>query len=242
MTLVNLPSIRRLLRPDPGCTFIDADLQRADAQFVAWEADESELKHVFQTGLDIYTSEALHVYGLPSNDNAKRDQRQRMKSVVHASNYGAKGRTLASTAGVTVHTMEQWLNKRWYGRFPGLPRWHKRVERQLRFDHQIRNIWGFRRFYFDTNDSVLPQALAWMCQSGVAIVINKAMLRIRSELPYIRIKLQVHDSLVNQVESHRASEAVPRIVEAMKIVVPYDDPLIIPTSVKMSDISWGDVG
>lgn len=239
--IVSLPSIRRLILPDEGMTLVDADLERADAQFVAWEADEPELKHIFQTGLDIYTDEATWLYGPTRSNSESRERRQRLKSVVHACNYAGKGRTLASTAGVTVAKMEEWINKRWYGRFPGVPKWHKRVERRLRYERQVKNVWGFRRFYFDDVDKVLPQALAWLGQSGVAVVINKAMLRIRAEVPASQILLQVHDSLLQQVPTDRVEELVPVIMEKMKIVVPYDDPLVIPVSVKRSDVSWGDV-
>lgn len=234
-----LPSIRRLVRPDPDFTLIDADYERADAQFVAWEADEPELKHIFQTGLDIYVDEARWLYG-PNVSLDPRTQRQRLKSVCHAANYGGKERTLASTAGVTTAKMAEWLRRRWYGRFPGVPKWHKSVERRLRFERRITNVWGFRRIYMEDPDKVLPQALAWLGQSGVAVTINKAMLNVRA-IPDIQLLLQVHDSLVAQTPTSLLSERIPRVKEAMRIIVPYTDPLIIPISIKTSNVSWGDM-
>ena len=241
MSVVTLPSIRRLVLADPGYTLIDGDLQRADAQFVAWETGEAELKHIYQTGFDIYTGEAEWLYGPASNAADRQDRRQRMKSVIHAANYGGKERTLAATAGVTIARMGEWLHKRWYGRFPGLQRWHRQVEQRLRFERQIHNIWGFRRFYFDDIDKVLPQALAWIGQSSVAVVINKAMIAIRQDVAGVQILLQVHDSLVMQCESHVVATTIPLILEKMRVIVPYPDPLIIPVSVKTSNKSWGDV-
>jgi DNA polymerase-1 len=233
-----LPAIRRLYRPDPGYLLVDVDYERADAQFVGWESDEPDLKRIFQSGLDIYTDEAKWLY---QTDTIKPDQRQRLKSVVHAADYAAKARTLASTAGCTVARMERWLDERWIGRHPGLGRWHNRIKHQLQLSRQVHNAWGFRRFYFDRLDNVLPQALAWIAQSGVAITINKAMLRIDRELPEAQLLLQIHDSLLLQVRKELAPDIFPIILEKMRIVVPYKDPLIIPASLKWSDTSWGEM-
>lgn len=234
-----LPQIRQLLQPNEGYTFLDVDLERADAQIVAWEADEPELKHIYQTGVDIYVEEASWLYD--SSISKEDERRQRMKSVVHAANYGGKERTLGSTAGVSTARMAEWLSKRWYGRFPGLLRWHHSVERRLKLERQIRNVWGFRRFYFDDPDKMLPQALAWLGQSSVAVVINKAMLRITEELPSVELRLQVHDSLLLEVLTEQVHSLAPVIMEKMKIIVPYADPLVIPVSIKASSQSWGEV-
>jgi len=233
-----LPAIRRLYRPDENFVLVDADFERADAQFVAWESDEPELKQIFQSGLDIYTDEAKWLYQV---DQIKPDQRQRLKSVVHAADYAAKARTLASTAGCTVARMEQWLDERWIGRHRGLGRWHNRIKHQLQLSRTVYNPWGFRRFYFDRLDNILPQALAWIAQSGVAITINKAMLRIYRELPEAQLLLQIHDSLLMQVPADLCPAIFPVIMEKMRIVVPYKDPLIIPVSLKYSRTSWGEM-
>ncbi len=238
MPVPSLPAIRRLYRPDPGYILVDADFDRADAQFAGWESDEPELKKIFQSGLDIYTDEAKWLY---QADSIKPFQRQALKSVVHAADYAAKARTLASTAGVTTARMERWLDERWIGRHPGLGRWHSRIKHQLQLSRTVYNPWGFRRFYFDRLDNVLPQALAWIAQSGVAVTINKAMLRIHHELPEAQLLLQIHDSLLMQVPTGLCPEIFPVIIEKMQIVVPYKDPLIIPVSLKYSSSSWGEM-
>ncbi len=238
MPIPELPAIRRLYRPDPGYILVDADFDRADAQFVAWEADDPELKQIFQSGLDIYTDEAKWLYQVPQ---VKPSQRQALKSVVHAADYAAKARTLASTAGVTVARMDRWLDERWIGKHSGLSRWHNRIKHQLQLSRTIYNPWGFRRFYFDRLDNILPQALAWIAQSSVAVTINKAMLKIDQELPKAQLLLQVHDSLLMQVPAGLCPAIFPVIIEKMQVVVPYKDPLVIPVSLKYSSKSWGDL-
>jgi len=53
------------------------------------------------------------------------------------------------------------------------------------------------------------------------------------------VLLQVHDSLAGQFPTHKKEQCVARMLELSKIVIPYDDPLIIPTGVNCSEVSWG---
>jgi DNA polymerase I-like protein with 3'-5' exonuclease and polymerase domains len=53
--------------------------------------------------------------------------------------------------------------------------------------------------------------------------------------------LQVHDSLVAQVKLSETAVFEERVYQlAQTVVVPYDNPLIIPIGMKKSDKSWGD--
>jgi hypothetical protein len=56
---------------------------------------------------------------------------------------------------------------------------------------------------------------------------------------WLEVLMQVHDSLAGQFPTSQSHIILPRIKELSKIVVPYDDPLIIPTSIKTSTVSWG---
>jgi hypothetical protein len=64
-------------------------------------------------------------------------------------------------------------------------------------------------------------------------------MNLHKSLPEAEILLQVHDSLAGQYSSHLANMP-ERIKEHSKIIVPYEDPLIIPFSVETSEKNWGD--
>jgi DNA polymerase-1 len=241
----DLPPIKRLFKPDDGFVLVDVDYERADAQFVAWESDESELKRVFQLGTDIHTENAAWLYQKANSLTAGKlgvtqEERHRAKNTIHGIHYGAKPRTTASTAGITVARADAFIEI-WFTKFPGIHRWHNRIKHQLQLSRTVYNPWGFRRFYFDRLDNVLPQALAWIAQSGVAVTINKAMLRIDRELPEAQLLLQIHDSLLMQVPAGLCPAIFPVIMEKMRVVVPYKDPLVIPCSLKYSKTSWGEM-
>ncbi|MGW8178696.1 MAG: DNA polymerase, partial [bacterium] len=226
---VPLPNVRKLFIPDPGYTICDCDLDRADLQVVVWEADDAELKSMLREGVDIHTENAK-VVGF-SRSMAKR--------FIHGTNYGGSARTMARNCGITVHNSER-AQSRWFGAHPGIERWHRRTEAMLQRARSVHNRFGYRRFYFDRIEALLPEALAWVPQSTVAIVTNKGIINLDSNLPEVQVLLQVHDSIVFQVKTHFLPQILPAIREQLLITIPYEDPLIIPVGLKTSTLSWGD--
>lgn len=231
-----LPNIRKLFIPDEGKVIIDCDLARADAQVVAWDAGDDVLKQMFREGADIHTENAKTIFG-PS---AGKPERQKAKAGVHAVNYGVKGRTLAAALGVTVAEAEHFIDT-WMAAHPPIKKWHERIENDLHTTRSIRNVFGYRRYYFDRLDNLLSQALAWIPQSTVGLVTNFGLLNIYKNLPEVDLLLQVHDSLVMQCDRDKIAELAPKILEQMSVIVPYEDPLIIPVGFDWSEKSWGDV-
>jgi DNA polymerase I-like protein with 3'-5' exonuclease and polymerase domains/uracil-DNA glycosylase len=227
---LRLPNVRTLFIPDPGYTFFDCDLDRADLQVVVWEAEDEELRQMLREGIDIHA------------ENAKTlgVSRQLAKSWVHGTNYGGSARTMAINCGISVHQAD-FMRTRWFSAHPGIARWHKRTEDQIRHHRYVTNIFGYRRYYFERTDGILPEALAWQPQSTVALVINKIWRKIYDEAKEIQVLLQVHDSLAGQFPTHLAAPCGRKIQElAREVIVPYPTPLVIPLGLKTSTKSWGD--
>lgn len=266
--ILHLPNIRSCFQPDQGYVLVEADLERADAQVCAWDADCQDLKHAFQTGEDIHTDNAIelygpmdnvraiHVNGLSFRDNAKR--------WVHATDYFGGARTISQGIALPEDKVKRachWWTK---VRHPEIGEWHRRIEWELTQARvsMVKNAFGFRRIYGDRNaHNLLNQALAWICQSTVAVVINKAMLNVDCARDLMgrercgqclkcliedpnafHILLQIHDSLLLQVRADFITQSFMRdLKDAMQIVVPYPDPLIIPIEIKTSESSWGEM-
>jgi len=251
---LHLPNIRKLFIPDPGYTFFDGDLDRADLQVVAWEAEDADLKAALRAGLDMHLHSARAVYDLPITDDELREdhpnyketkakyyaQRQNVRQVVHATNYVGSARTVAAQFGLTVHEVEKFQSK-WFALHPGIKAWHLRVIHDLQTRRFVQNRFGYRRYYFDRIDSVVPEAVAWIPQSTVARYINGIWLGVYRNLPSIQVLMQVHDSLNGQVPTHMKAPLLKAMAGlAAQVVVPYDDPLVIPFRIKTSEVSWGD--
>lgn len=240
-----LPNVRRFFLPDPGYILFDVDLAGADAQIVAWEADDEPLKQAFRDhaagkGPKVHCVNAKAIFGAKAGPDGKTDPYySRAKAGVHLTNYGGKARTCAAALSISTREAEQFQNE-WFRLHPAIREWHERTQHSLETTRSVRNPFGFVRTYFDRIEGLLPEALAWVPQSTVAIIIDTAYNRITATLPEVQILLQVHDSLVGQCPKAKWPHYKPLIREALRVVVPYADPLIVPTGLKTSCISWGD--
>jgi hypothetical protein len=59
-----------------------------------------------------------------------KKERQLAKAFIHGTNYGGGARTMGIAAGVTTHQAEKFQSL-YFGKYPGIKRWHERVEYQL---------------------------------------------------------------------------------------------------------------
>jgi len=250
-----LPNIRSMFGPDPGFTFFDMDLDRADLQVVAWEADDSTLKAALKLGADMHL---LNVYGIEGKEpppleelveshskywdhrGPRKHLREFAKVFCHGTNYLGKAKTMAAHTGKGVHEIDL-AQKKYFSRYPGIEAWHKRIIGQVTKFRFVENKFGYRWYIFDRiTDDIMPAAVAWVPQSTVGIVINRCWINFHRDVPEVQTLLQVHDSLAGQFPTHRRDYLLPRMQEAARIVVPYDDPLVIPTGIKTSELSWGE--
>lgn len=250
----DLPNVRELYVPDPGNTFFDMDLDRADLQTVVWESGEPDFKKALQMGVDLHLWNAFILQGkepppldelVESHGNylahrtPMKHDREFAKVFCHGTNFGGGAATMAKHCGITTHAADRG-QKIWFGAHPGIHKWHRRVEEQITKFHMIQNQFGYRWYIFDRIDGMLPEALAWVPQSHTACVINRIWANVYKHAEWIEVLLQVHDSLAGQFPSHREAEARLVLKEQSQVTIPYPDPLIIPTGLKTSTISWGD--
>ena len=234
----NLPNIRKLFIPDEDKEFFDIDLSSADLRVVVWEADEPEFKAMLRAGEDPYTIIAREFYHDPSITK-KDPRRQKFKSFAHGTNYMGTAKSLAQRLGLSVREAE--TTQQWYfGRFPRIKQWQDRVRHQVSSKRMVENVFGYRCYFFDRIEgNVFNQAAAWIPQSTVACIINRAYLNIFHNLPEVEILLQVHDSLAGQYDIDRAEYYREQIIKYATITLPYDDPMSIPVGIKTSAESWG---
>lgn len=250
---LKLPNLRELFLPDEGKTIFDADLDRADLQVVVWETDDLLLKAALRSGVDIHLLNACILSGAeppPLEELVETHERyahwrsrykllrEFAKVFCHGTNYGGSARTMASHCGVLVHEAEK-AQRIWFGAHPGIKAWHRRTEHQLMTTRSVQNKFGYSAVFFDRVETLLPEALAWVPQSTVAEVINRGWLNLMAAEKDAEVLIQVHDSLVGQFDTPLKEVMIPKIKEHLQILIPYDDPLIIPVGVKTSEVSWG---
>jgi DNA polymerase I-like protein with 3'-5' exonuclease and polymerase domains len=247
VSLFRLPPVRELILPDPGKILIDVDLSGADAQVVAWTANDEDLKAAFKAGLKIHIKNFEDFYQTKFEDHHKYKIAKghiyppydEMKRGVHATNYGSSARTIAATLSWKTNEAEN-FKRRWFKLHPAIEQWHRRVDKELQLTGTIRNQFGYRIKYFERPSEVFTEALAWEPQSTVGIVCSRGGTQLDEQIPWVEILMQVHDSLVFQIPYHRFTPvSLGLIRRTLEVKVPFKDPLIIPWGIKASKTSMG---
>lgn len=250
---VTKPNIRKMFIPDPDHVIIEIDIKQGDAQVVAWEAQAKKLMDIFEAQargelmngypIDVHSQNALTVSpDLPVDKKGRVPDviRQMYKKGVHASNYGVTPYSLARKIGLTIQQANT-FQARWFGANPEIKKWHEAIEFELMTKRSVTNIFGYRRFFFERIEDILPEALAWKPQSTVALTVNAGIRNVRRQLPFVQRLLQVHDSAVYQVhKSLFTPELCSQLTQCHLITLPYPRPLTMGVDLKCSDVSWGE--
>jgi DNA polymerase-1 len=248
---VDYPNIRELFIPDLGYTLCATDLDRADLQVVAWDSGCETLKNLLKEGLDVHLFNAGQAFHLDITLDQLRDpnrvsvleslykrERTLAKGGGHATNYIVHASTLATALNINQSEAQSFIDN-YFLRYPEIKDWHKRIWHELVTTQTISNAFGFRSVYFNRiTDATLREAVAWIPQSTVGLVINEAWERLEQTVPSAEVLLQVHDELIYQIPTAELETLLPDIRRAFSVTIPYPDPLVIPAGLKTSTISW----
>jgi DNA polymerase I-like protein with 3'-5' exonuclease and polymerase domains/uracil-DNA glycosylase len=238
---LELPNVRDLYIPDPGKTYFDIDLDSADLRIVTWESDCPWMKDHFKNGRKPYIEVMREYYHNPNMDKKSHPREYAMfKSLCHGTNYLGTADGIAPRIGLLVHECER-IQKWYFGLAPEIKKWQDDIKAQVTKRKFVQNVFGYRTYYFDRIEgTIFNQAVAWIPQSTVACLINRAYVAIDEQLPHVEVLLQVHDSLVGQFDTWRGDSALREIVQCSEIPLPYAEPLVIPVGIATSAKSWGD--
>lgn len=250
---VEWPPVRNIFVPDPGWVWFDIDLAGADAQVVAWDAGDEDLKTAFRNKVPIHVKNGSDIWSkelmFSKDDEGKSEPYYtRVKRGVHLLNYGGQTSTLARKCAMSMGEANK-FETTWFSLHPALREWHERKMFEIQTTGMTTNKFGYNIPWFDRPSlDIWRRALAWTPQSTIAHVTEEAMIRLYEERdvnPYFRkgfrFTMQVHDSLDFIVKLDLIPAVMPRIHELLhSIVIPYDDPLIIPWGIKRGRTSWGE--
>ena len=238
---LELPNIREMFEPDEGQCFFDIDLDSADLRIVTWESDCTWMKDHFKNGRKPYVEvmrEYYHDNTMTKNSHPR--EYAMFKSLCHGTNYLGTAEGIAPRVGLIVHECER-IQKWYFSLAPEIRKWQEDIKKQVAGRRYVENAFGYRNYFFDKIEgTIFNQAVAWIPQSSVACLINRAFVAIDDLYgDWIQILLQVHDSLAGQFPIARREEALAKIEQAATIAIPYSDPLFIPVGVVSSTESWG---
>lgn len=135
----DFPNMRKAFTPDTGYEIAEFDLAGADAQVVAWEANDEDLKNAFRKGLKLHIHNVRMLYPERTKDMTDEELKatdhsggiyHNSKRRVHGTNYGAQPSTFVTKLRTSL-SEEQEFHERWFHLHPGIKDWHDRTHRQL---------------------------------------------------------------------------------------------------------------
>jgi DNA polymerase-1 len=244
--------LRRILVADPGYKFAYIDLEQAESRAVA-----GIVWNLFQDGryLDACESGDLHTSvckmawrNLPWTGNLKEDKdvaelpfyrmfsyRDMAKRLGHGSNYYGQPAHMAKQTKIEQRIVSEFQGA-YFSAFPGIPRWHAWVQRELRETGYLVSLTGRKRWFFGRRDDpeTLRAAIAFSPQGGIGDILNSGMLAVwRSGIA--QLLLQIHDAILIQYREADEDWVVP---QAMKLLVQpfqldHGRTLVIPCEAKV---------
>jgi len=206
--------VRKAFDADPGYVIFEADLSQAEARIVALLARDDETLHLFDHE-DIHTVTSSWIFGckpIRDVDNVSEDKRFIGKTCRHAGNYGEGKRKLMLTVnadarrfGIPISISEKNAGDIltiFHGRTPKIKKvFHLEVQAALkRLNQVLTNPFGQRRKFCERwSDKLFREAYAFIPSSTVKDHLSHTGLRIKDDLPGLRILVESHDAFACMV-------------------------------------------
>jgi len=244
--LQNIPKgiCRKMFVADEGKVFVEVDLSQAEARVVAHLSEDEKLIEAFGGKDDVYKSIASWIFNKSIGDittGDKKSDREKAKHLVHASNYGIGPRTFAFVADIGGKEAKLLL-QRYFDTFPKIKAWQFSVQSQLRRSRTMVTPMGRKRTFFGRwGDQLFREAYAFVPQSVVGDVLNKAIINLNVIHPEAEFMLQNHDAFVVQVKIEHLEEEMRLIERAFDIPISIKGrTLVIPVDFKVGK-NWQDM-
>lgn len=247
-TGTNLQNVDRNLRDifvaDPGKVLVNVDIQQGDSRNVGvlcWEYFfESHGPEFAGAYLDACESGDLHTFvcrmgwpELPWVDDLSqcksiakkiwyRDKSYRdgAKILGHGSNFGGKPGTMSGHTKTPVRQIASFQTN-YFAAFPCIPAMQEHTAHLLRTQGFITHPLGRRRYFWGRHEdpTVINSAIAFSPQGMTGEEINLAMLNLWRD-PRFELLIQVHDSILFQIDENLVNELVPVALDLLAIEIP----------------------
>ena len=224
------PMIRSHIDAPDGWTFVCADYSQIELRLAAMLSNDTRMKMIFQTGGDIHSATASVILSKPV-EKLSKEERKMAKAVNFGLLYGMGWPKLVLYArdnyGVDMSDEEaQQFRKRYFETYAALPAWHERQRRCVRAFGQVVSLSGRIRRLPGINSSekgIRAEAERQGINSpvqgfGSGDLKAMAMVEVSEsfDLDEVRIKGEVHDSILLWVRTDLLEDRLPEIKAIME--------------------------
>ena len=250
------PLIRSIIDAPPGWVLVVADYSQIELRLVAMVSGDQRMRMIFQTGGDIHAATASEILG---KDPLKltKEERKMGKPVNFGFIYGMwwkKFRIYArDNYGVEFTDREsEKYRERFFEIYSAVPDWHKRMKRTasmfaevISLSGRIRHLPGVNSTDKKVRDEAERQGINSPIQGfGSGDLKAMAMVEIHEtfDQEVLRIKGEVHDSILFEIREDFVQEAIPRIkkiMESPKLLKDFKINMTVPLVADFEIGPWG---
>jgi len=177
---------------DENHVLYEMDFSAADARVVAaYSGDRRYLRDMTNPAFDAHIQTARWCFGATFNEDPKK-YRQIAKDCTHAIPYGAGGKRVSLTAGITLNQGYEVIKK--FGQtYPSVAKWMEKAREQGK-SGTLTNAWG-GVLYLEPGREY-TQSPALFGQNGTRELLVDGLIRCRDAGLLRYLKITVHDAVV----------------------------------------------
>jgi DNA polymerase-1 len=222
--------IRTAFIAGQGKTFISSDYSQFELRIAAHLSKDQDIIEQFNNDVDVHATTAALIYDRNIEDVTK-NMRREAKVVNFGVMYGLGPHGLAQGTGMSYGEAKKFIDKFFEVR-PKLKAYIEEVRKKAIEEGYVEDIFGRRRptpdiksSNFAVREAAVRAAVNMPFQGSAADIMKKAMIDLDKELEGTSAKmlLQIHDSVlveVDEAEAQKVSKIVTRVMEnAVKLSV-----------------------
>ena len=225
--------IKRAFVPSKGCKLVSADYSQIELRLLAHFSEDKILVDSYNTGVDIHSSTASQIFGVPV-DEVTSDMRRDAKAVNFGIIYGMSDFGLAEQLGISNYRAKEFI-ERYFESYPTVKAYLDGNVQKATEQGYSTTILGRRRNLQDLSASnyLVRSAAQRMAkntplQGSAADIIKVAMIAVEKRLEGMKSKmiLQVHDELIVDADETEVEEVKQILQEEMGSAMKLNVPLV----------------
>lgn len=217
--------LRKFFIAGNGETLIDADYSQIELRVLADLSNDENMINAFNSGVDIHTTTASQVFGLPV-DMITKELRSRAKAVNFGIVYGIGAFSLAKDIGVSRKEAQEYINN-YLATFSGVDKYMNHMIELAKERGYSETLFNRRRYLPELSSSnhmlrAFGERVArnMPIQGTAADIIKIAMVKVDKRLTDENMKsrliLQVHDELIVEAPEDEAQKALEIVTQEME--------------------------
>lgn len=224
---------------------ISADYSQIELRLLAHFSKDPTLTEAFINDIDVHTSTASKVFGVPL-DEVTKEMRRKAKAVNFGIIYGQTSYGLSESIGITPGEAKEFIAK-YFETYPKIKEYMEETKELAHKNGYVETLYGRKRYLGDDLSSrnrmirefAERAAINAPLQGTAADLIKIAMIHLDKNLKksntQAKMILQVHDELILEV----AKQDVQKVSEIIKTSMELGQPLDVPLTIDIqSGPSW----